>query len=140
MHAYDQPETLLGQGTVGLEIEQDAPDIDTLLVAVGGGGLIGGIAAWYRGRVRIVGVEPETAPTLHAALAAGRPVDAPAGGIAADSLAPRRVGELMFPIARHFVERVVLVRTTAIRDAQRRLWERCASSPSPAAPRRSRHC
>ena len=88
---------------------QDAPDIDTLLVAVGGGGLIGGIAAWYGGRVRIVGVEPEAAPTLHMALAAGEPVDAPAGGIAADSLAPRRVGALMFPIAQAHVERVVLV-------------------------------
>ena len=81
VHAYDQPETMLGQGTVGLEIEADLPEIDTLLVAVGGGGLIGGIAAWYGGQIRIVGVEPETAPTLHAALAAGRPVDAPAGGI-----------------------------------------------------------
>jgi threonine dehydratase len=78
IHAYDQAETLLGQGTVGLELEQDAPDIDTLLVAVGGGGLIGGIAAWYAGRIRIVAVEPEAAPTLHAALAAGHPVDAPA--------------------------------------------------------------
>src|SRR5439155_9247352 len=99
----------LGQGTLGLEIAADLPEIDTLLVAVGGGGLLGGIAAWYRGRVRIVGVEPETAPTLHAALAAGQPVDAPAGGIAADSLAPRRVGALMFPLAQAFVERVVLV-------------------------------
>src|SRR5262249_53317047 len=99
IHAYDQPETMLGQGTVGLEFEEQAPDIDTLLVAVGGGGLIGGIAAWFRGRTRIVGVEPERAPTLTAALAAGRPVDAEAGGLAADSLAPKRVGELMFPLA-----------------------------------------
>src|SRR5205814_6614267 len=65
VHAFDQRETLLGQGTVGLELEQDAPDIDTLLVAVGGGGLIGGIAAWYERRIRIVAVEPEAAPTLH---------------------------------------------------------------------------
>ena len=79
VHAYDQPETMLGQGTVGLEIEADAPEIDTLLVAVGGGGLIGGIAAWYRGRIRIIAVEPETAPTLQMALTAGQPVDAPAG-------------------------------------------------------------
>jgi threonine dehydratase len=122
IHAYDQRETLLGQGSVGLEIEQDALDIDTLLVAVGGGGLIGGIAAWYAGRIRIVGVEPEAAPTLHAALAAGRPVDAPAGGIAADSLAPRRVGALMFPIAQRYIERVVLVSDDAIRAAQGALW------------------
>jgi threonine dehydratase len=135
VHAYDQPETMLGQGTVGLEIEADLPEIDTLLVAVGGGGLIGGIAAWYGGRIRIVAVEPETAPTLHAALAAGRPVDAPAGGIAADSLAPRRVGSLMFPIARQFVERVVLVPDAAIRDAQRLLWAalRIVAEPGGAA-------
>ena len=98
VHAYDQIETLLGQGTVGLEFEEQAPELDTLLVAVGGGGLIGGIAGWYAGRVRIVAVEPEAAPTLARAMDAGRPVDSPAGGIAADSLAPKRVGELMFPV------------------------------------------
>jgi threonine dehydratase len=124
VHAYDQKETLLGQGTVGMEFEQDAPDIDTLLVAVGGGGLIGGIAAWYGGRTRIIAVEPEQSPTLHAAFEAGEPVDAPAGGIAADSLAPRRVGALMFPIARAHVERVVLVSDDAIRQAQAALWSR----------------
>ena len=124
IHAYDQPETLLGQGSVGLELEQDAPDIDPLLVAVGGGGLIGGLAAWHTGRIRIIGVEPEAAPTLHAAFEAGRPVDAPAGGIAADSLAPRRIGELMFPIARQYVERVALVSDEAIAAAQRALWDR----------------
>jgi threonine dehydratase len=124
VHAYDQKETLLGQGTVGMELEQDAPDIETLLVAVGGGGLIGGIAAWYGGRTRIVAVEPEQSPTLHAAFEAGQPVDAPAGGIAADSLAPRRVGALMFPIARAHVERVVLVNDDAIRQAQAALWSR----------------
>jgi threonine dehydratase len=123
IHAYDQPETLLGQGSVGLELEADQPEIDTLLVAVGGGGLIGGIAAWYRGRIRIVAVEPEAAPTLHDALAAGHPVDAPAGGIAADSLAPRRIGRLMFPIAQKFVAAATLVGDDAIRTAQRRLWE-----------------
>ena len=135
IHAYDRAETILGQGTVGLEIEEDAPNIDTLLVAVGGGGLIGGIAAWYAGRIRIVAVEPELAPTLHAALAAGRPVDAPAGGIAADSLAPRRVGELMFPIAQRFVERSVLVSDEAIRSAQQALWEalRVIAEPGGAA-------
>jgi threonine dehydratase len=124
VHAYDQPETLLGQGSVGLELEQDAPEMDTLLVAVGGGGLIGGIAAWSAGRIRIVAVEPELSPTLHAAFAAGVPVDAPAGGIAADSLAPRQVGRLMFPIARRHVASVVLVSDEAIRQAQAALWSR----------------
>jgi len=124
VHAFDQRETLLGQGTLGLELQAQAPDLDTVLVAVGGGGLIGGIAAWYRGRVRIVGVEPALAPTLSEALKAGRPVDAPAGGIAADSLAPRRVGELVFPIAHRLVERVVLVTDEAIRAAQQALWDR----------------
>jgi threonine dehydratase len=134
IHAYDQPQTLLGQGTVGIELEADRPAIDTLLVAVGGGGLIGGIALWYENRIRIVAVEPESAPTLHDALAAGRPVDAPAGGIAADSLAPRRVGRLMFPIAQRFVGRAVLVSDEAIGEAQRRLWEvlRLAAEPGGA--------
>jgi threonine dehydratase len=125
IHAYDDVETLLGQGTVGLELEQQAGLLDALLVAVGGGGLIGGIASWFAGtRTRVVGVEPEEAPTLTEALRAGRPVDAPAGGIAADSLAPRRVGQRMFPIARHHVAGVVLVTDDHIRDAQRALWER----------------
>jgi threonine dehydratase len=122
IHAYDQIETLLGQGTVGLEFERQAPELDTLFVAVGGGGLIGGIAAWYAGRVRLIGVEPEAAPTLFKALEAGKPVDAAAGGIAADSLAPRRVGSLMFPIAQRHVERVLLVPDAAIRAAQEALW------------------
>ena len=124
IHAYDEPGAILGQGSVALEWERQAPRLDTLLVAVGGGGLIGGIAAWYEGRIRIIGVEPEAAPTLAHALKAGRPVDAPAGGIAADSLAPRRVGELMFPLAQKYVERVVLVEDDSIREAQRALWER----------------
>lgn len=124
IHAYDQPGAILGQGSVGLEWEAQAPDLDTVLVAVGGGGLIGGVAAWYGNTVKVIGVEPAEAPTLTRALEAGRPVDAPAGGIAADSLAPRRVGELMFPLAQKYVERVVLVEDQAIRDAQRALWER----------------
>jgi threonine dehydratase len=123
VHAFDQPETLLGQGSVGLEIEEDLPEIDTLLVATGGGGLIGGIAAWYAGRIRIVAVEPEGAPTLYEALAAGHPVDARAEGIAADSLAPRQVGQLMFPLARAYVERSVLVTDDDIRAAQQSLWD-----------------
>ena len=122
VHAYDQEGALLGQGTVGLEFEAQAPALDTLLVAVGGGGLIGGIAAWYAGSVRIVGVEPVLAPTLTKALEAGRPVDSPAGGIAADSLAPKRVGELMFPLAQRYVEKVVLVEDDAILAAQKALW------------------
>jgi threonine dehydratase len=123
IHAYDQLETLLGQATVALELSQQAPNLDTVLVPIGGGGLIGGIAAWCAGRPSVVGVEPDTAPTLTEALRAGRPVDAPAGSIAADSLAPRRVGDLMFPIAQAHVERVVLVSDTDISDAQVRLWE-----------------
>ena len=135
VHAYDQEETLLGQGTVGLELEEQAPDLDTLLVAVGGGGLIGGIAGWYGSRIRIVGVEPEAAPTLYRALEAGEPVDAPAGGIAADSLAPRRVGSLMFPLAQRHVDRVVLVPDAAIRAAQEMLWRvlRIVAEPGGAA-------
>jgi len=136
VHAYDQVGTLLGQGTVGLELGEQAPDLHTLLVPVGGGGLIGGIAAWYAGSIRVVGVEPEAAPTLTLALAAGQPVDAPAGGLAADSLAPRQVGQLMFPIAQRFVEGVVLVDDDAIRLAQTRLWDalRLVAEPGAAAP------
>ena len=136
VHAFDEPATILGQGTTALELERDRPDIDTLLVAVGGGGLIGGIAAWYGGRVRVVAVEPEQSPTLHAAFAAGEPVDAEAGGIAADSLAPRRVGTLMFGIARRHVDpHVVLVPDEAIVGAQRALWEhgRIVAEPGGAA-------
>jgi len=135
VHAYDQPGALLGQGTVGLEWQAQAPQLDTLLVAVGGGGLIGGIAAWYAGKVRIVGVEPRAAPTLTRALEAGAPVDAEAGGIAADSLAPRRVGNLMFPLAKRYVDPVVLVEDDEIRAAQRALWEslRVVAEPGGAA-------
>lgn len=135
VHAYDQAETLLGQGTVGLEVEADTPDIDTLLVAVGGGGLIGGMAAWFAGRRKVVAVEPEGAPTLHLALRAGKPVDAPAEGIAADSLAPKQVGRLMFPIAQRHVAQSVLVTDDAIRVAQKALWEtvRVVAEPGGAA-------
>ena len=155
IHAFDQAETLLGQGTVGLEIEQQCmraagdgeavssrrvestarvEGLDTLLVAVGGGGLIGGMAAWFAGRVRLVAVEPRTAPTLYRAREAGEPVDAEAGGIAAESLAPRQVGRLMFPLAQKYVERAVLVEDDAIREAQRALWRvmKVASEPGGA--------
>jgi threonine dehydratase len=107
-----------------LELEQQDAKLDTLLVAVGGGGLIGGISSWYGDRLKIIGVEPEAAPTLSHAIEAGKPVDAPAGGIAADSLAPKRVGEIMFPIAQKFVSRVVLVTDEAIVEAQEALWNR----------------
>ena len=135
VHAYDQPETLLGQGTLALELARQAPLLDSLLVAVGGGGLIGGIAAWYAGAIKVIGVEPEGAPTLTAALKAGAPVDAPAGSIAADSLAPLQVGKLMFPIARAHVARVVLVSDDALRQAQQALWSsaRLVAEPGGAA-------
>src|SRR5713226_2681813 len=136
VHAFDQIETLLGQGTVGLEIEADAPDADTLLLAVGGGGLIGGVASWLGGRMKIVAVESDGAPTLHAAFAAGQPVDAPTGGIAADSLAPKRVGDLPFPIIQAHIEpKVVLVTDDEIRQAQVALWTvlRIVAEPGGAA-------
>jgi threonine dehydratase len=135
IHAFDQRETMLGQGTVGLELEEQAPPLTTLLVAVGGGGLIAGLAAWYDGRIRIVAVEPSEAPTLTRALEAGRPVDAQAGGIAAESLAPRRVGELVFPIIQKHVDKTVLVSDEAILDAQHRLWTtlRVVAEPGGAA-------
>jgi threonine dehydratase len=135
LHAYDQVETLLGQGSVGLEVEADAPDVETLLVAVGGGGLIGGIAAWFEGRIKVVAVEPEGAPTLHEALAAGEPVDAEAGSVAADSLAPRRVGRLMFPIAQKHVASSLLVSDEDILKAQAALWDgaRIVAEPGGAA-------
>ena len=135
IHAYNQIETLLGQGTVGLEFQQQCPNLDTLLVAVGGGGLIGGIAAWYAGKIKLIGVEPEAAPTLANALHAGHPIDSPAGGIAADSLAPKRVGELMFPIAQKYVEKVILVKDDEILQAQEALWSalRIVTEPGGAA-------
>ncbi|HEV2549545.1 MAG TPA: threonine/serine dehydratase [Stellaceae bacterium] len=135
VHAFDQDETLLGQGTLGLELEEQAPALDTVLVAVGGGGLIGGIAAWYAGRVKVVGVEPEGSPTLFRAFEAGKPVDAETSGIAADSLAPRRVGERCFAIARRYVAGVVLVEDDAIRAAQAALWKtlRVVAEPGGAA-------
>lgn len=129
VHAYDQAEVLAGQGTVALEWEEQAPGLTHLLVAVGGGGLIGGIGAWHRASgVTLVAVEPEGCPCLHEALAAGRTVPAPVGGLAADSLGARQVGALMFPIAAglHAAGRLLPVRVTdeAIRAAQRALWER----------------
>lgn len=134
IHAYDAPGTLLGQGTVAREFLRQAP-LDTLLVATGGGGLIGGIAAYVEDRVRLVSVEPGAAPTLHDALHAGRPVEAPAGGIAADSLAPRMIGTIPFDLAARFVDAAVLVPDDAIRAAQRHLWDtfRVVTEPGGAA-------
>jgi threonine dehydratase len=130
IHAFDQVETMLGAGTLGLELEDQVGVPDAVLAAVGGGGLIGGVAAWFTDRTRVVGVEPELAPTLAHALAAGAPVDAPAGGIAADSLAPRQIGRHVFPIAQRFVHSV-LVTDDAIASAQRALWAtlRVAAEP-----------
>ena len=135
VHAYDQVETLLGQGSVGLEFEEQAPGLDSLLVAVGGGGLIGGLASWYSRKIRVIGVEPESAPTLTYALRAGKPVDSPAGGVAADSLAPKQVGLLMFPIAQKLVDSVILVSDDEIREAQSMLWRslRVLAEPGGAA-------
>ena len=134
IHAYEGDETLLGQATLGLELEEQDPKLDSLLVAVGGGGLIGGVAAWYRDRLKLISVEPMEAPTLNLALTAGRPVDSPAGGIAADSLAPRQVGQQMFPIAQQFVNDSILVSDDEILAAQKRLWEtlRIAAEPGGA--------
>ena len=125
VHAYDQEETLCGQGTVGAELQEQAPGLDTVLVPVGGGGLLGGLASWYEKSARLIGVEPEGSPTLTRALEAGRPVDAEARGLAADSLAPRRVGDLVFPIVQRFVDRVVLISDADIREAQAALWSLC---------------
>lgn len=135
MHAYDQPEVVAGQGTIGLELADQVHDADTVLVAIGGGGLIGGVAGWYEGRTRVVGVEPEASRSMAAALAAGEPVDVEYGGYAADSLGTRRAGEISFAIVSKYVERVVLVPDEAIRDAQRRLWRevRVFAEPGGAA-------
>lgn len=125
VHAYDQAETILGAGTTGLELLQQAPAATTVLASVGGGGLLSGIAtAVSPARVRVVGAEPEGAPTMTAALAAGRPVDAATGSVAVDSLAPRRVGDLTFAIASRRVHSIVAVSDAAILATQRLLWER----------------
>ncbi|HMB75438.1 MAG TPA: threonine/serine dehydratase [Kiloniellaceae bacterium] len=135
VHAYDQVETLLGQGTTALEFENQVSGLDTVLVAVGGGGFIGGIAAWFGGRVKVVGVEPRTSCALHSALAAGGPVDVEVEGIAADSLGARSVGGLMYPIAAAHVAEVVLVEDEDIRAAQAALWNqlRLVAEPGGAA-------
>jgi threonine dehydratase len=135
VHAFDQDETMLGQGTVGVELAAQVPDLDTLLISVGGAGLIAGIAAWYAGRINVVGVEPFASPTLTKALEAGHPIDAEAEGLAADSLAPRRVGERVFPITQAYVTKTLLVSDAAIRQAQQALWRtlRLVAEPGGAA-------
>ncbi len=135
VHAYDAAETIAGQGTVGLEWEEDAPDLDTVLVAVGGGGLIAGIAAWYGRRVKVVGVEPEGSRALHASLEAGKPVDVTVESIAADLLGARNTGQLVYDIAKANVDHVALVPDDAIVQAQRMLWDRLrvAAEPGGAA-------
>jgi threonine dehydratase len=124
VHAYDHSAVLAGQGTVALEWEEDAPELTHVLVATGGGGLIGGMAAWYAGRVKVVSVEPVSCPSLFAARAAGAPVPVAVGGVAADSLGARQVGTLMFPVAQAYVSEAVLVEDAAIVAAQRLIWDR----------------
>jgi threonine dehydratase len=122
IHAYDMETTLAGQGTLGGELEEQAPDLDKILVAVGGGGLIGGIARWYQSKSKIIGVEPGTCNCLHAALASGSAVTIKPSGLATDSLGASAAGSLMFPIAQRFVDHVALVTDEDIRNAQRWLW------------------
>jgi len=133
VHAFDQVEVIAGQGTVGLEMEKQSPDLNTVLVAVGGGGLIAGIAAWYQNRCRVVSIEPEKAPTLHESLAAGKQIDVEVGGIAADALGSRRVGKMMLPIAQQYVSETVLVDEDSIIKAQQLLWDELRIAAEPAA-------
>src|SRR5581483_11360360 len=123
VHAFDDDDTMRGQGTIGLELERQAPEITTVLAAVGGGGLIAGIASWFAdSNVKVIGVEPEHAPTLTKALEAGEPVDAETGSVAKDSLAPKRIGARVFPIVQKHVERVLLVSDEEIVRSQEMLW------------------
>jgi threonine dehydratase len=122
MHPFDQPEVVAGQGTIGLELSQQVPDADTVMVSVGGGGLIGGIAAWFASEVAVVAVEPVTSACLGSALDAGEPVPVEVAGIAADSLGARRVGDIGFAVAREHVATAVTVTDDAIREAQRAIW------------------
>lgn len=136
IHPYDAPETILGAGTTGMEFDEQASTLDTVLVAVGGGGLVAGVSAWFRGGARVIGVEPELSPCLHRALAAGAPVDAPAGGLAGDSLGASRIGALAFAVAGPRIAGSVLVADEAIRAAQKALWAtlQVAAEPGAAAP------
>jgi threonine dehydratase len=131
IHPFDHPAVVAGQGTLAAEFEDQAPDLDTVLVAVGGGGLIGGTAAWYAGRVRVIAVEPEGSPSLARAREMGHPVDIQTGGLAADSLGCRRVGELGFGLAQRFVDQTLVVSEDAIRRAQTLLWEETRTVAEP---------
>lgn len=134
-HPYDQPEVCAGQGTVALELREQLPSVDTVLVSTGGGGLVAGVAAGYDHRARVVAVEPEAAPTMHAALAAGEPVDVAVGGVCADALGARRVGRLALATATSHRIRSVLVDDDAVLAARQRLWDeyRVVVEPSAAA-------
>jgi threonine dehydratase len=133
MHAYDQPEVVAGAGTLAAEIEDEAGLPDRVLVSVGGGGLIAGVAAWFAGRTRVEAVEPEGAPTLHAARVAGAPVDVSVGGVAADALGARRIGDIAWPITQRHVAAAHLVSDSAILHAQSLLWQRLRLAVEPAA-------
>ncbi len=135
VHPYDHPDVVAGQGTVGLELERQLPEAETILVAVGGGGLAAGVAAWYAGRRRVVSVEPEGCPALASAMVAGEPVEVPVGGLAADSLGARRIGTVPFTVARQHIAASVLVPDAAIEEAQWRLWDalRIVAEPGGAA-------
>ncbi len=124
VHAYDQPQIVAGAGTIGRELQQQAPDLETVLVAVGGGGLIGGTAAWLREEANVVAVEPEGCPTLSRALAAGKPVHVEVGGLAKDSLGASRIGDIGFASASRWVSESVLVSDASIKRAQWLLWNR----------------
>ena len=132
VHAFDQVETMLGTGTLAVELQRQAPDADTVVCAVGGGGLLAGLAAGSVPGTRVIGVEPVTSPTLTRALAAGRPVDAPTGGVAVDALAPRRVGEQTFAVITAHAPEVLLVDDADILRAQSLLWERLRIVAEPA--------
>ena len=133
MHAYDQPEVVAGAGTLAQEIEDEAGLPDRVLVSVGGGGLVAGIAAWFGGRTRVEALEPRGSPTLHAARAAGAPVDVAVSGLAADALGARRIGDIAWPICRQFVAAAHLIDDEAITAAQRALWRQLRLAVEPAA-------
>lgn len=136
MHAYDQAEIVAGQGTVGLELEQQCPDVDTVLVACGGGGLVAGIATWFDRRVRVVAVEAEGSPTLAKARAAGERVTISVGGVAADALGASQIGAIAWEVAQRAIDDVVVVPGQAIMEARQQLWEelRVCAEPGAAAP------
>ena len=123
VHPYDEFETVAGQGSLGLEIEKQLPDLDTLFVAVGGGGLIGGIAAWFEGRVKIIAVESAGTATLFSAMQSGPDAEITASGIAASALGATRIGTIGYAIAQRLVDQAVVVSDADIIDAQQRVWD-----------------